>query len=60
MKKKKKTLQEVQKELDELAKISLSAVDGYERYLLDKLNFLELAKIMKNLRKHLPEGTTGP
>ena len=60
MKKKKKTLQEVQKELDELAKISLSAVDGYEKYLIDKLNYLELAKIMTNLRKHLPEGTTGP
>ena len=58
MKKKKKTLQEVQKELDELASISLSAVDGYERYLLDKLNYLELAKLMTNLRKHLPEGTT--
>ena len=57
---KKKTLQEVQKELDELAKISLSAVVGYERYLLDKLNYLELARIMTNLKKHLPEGTTGP
>tara|TARA_R110000744_G_scaffold368796_1_gene478804 strand:- start:110 stop:292 length:183 start_codon:yes stop_codon:yes gene_type:complete len=60
MKKKKKTLQEVQKELDELATISLSAVDGYERYLLDKLNYLELAKLMTNLKKNLPEGTTGP
>ena len=57
---KKKTLQEVQKELDELASISLSAVVGYERYLLDKLNYLELARIMTNLKKHLPEGTTGP
>ena len=60
MKKKKKTLQEVQKELDELAIISLSVVDGYERYLLDKLNYLELAKLMTNLKKNLPEGTTGP
>lgn len=59
MKKKKKTLQEIQKELDELTKFSLFAVDGYEKYLLDELNYLELAKIMTNLRKHIPKGMTG-
>jgi|TARA_R100000008_G_scaffold11428_3_gene5734 hypothetical protein len=61
MKKKteKKTLKEVQKELDELAKISLSAVVGYEKYLLDELNYKDLARIMTNLRSHLPKGTTG-
>tara|TARA_R100000458_G_scaffold59854_1_gene72221 strand:+ start:629 stop:847 length:219 start_codon:yes stop_codon:yes gene_type:complete len=61
MKKKteKKTLKEVQKELDELAKISLSAVVGYEKYLLDELNYKDLARIMTNLRNHLPKGTTG-
>tara|TARA_R110000824_G_scaffold200311_1_gene384296 strand:+ start:2254 stop:2433 length:180 start_codon:yes stop_codon:yes gene_type:complete len=30
------------------------AVKGYEKYLLDQLNFRELAKIMADLRELLP------
>ena len=62
MKKKatKKTTTSVQKELDELREIALSAVKGYERYLMDELNYANLAKIMTNLREHLPpQGSTG-
>ena len=38
-----------------------TAVIGYEKYLKDELNYLELAKIMKNLRSYLPVamGSTG-
>ncbi|HIJ11646.1 TPA: hypothetical protein HA278_06320 [Candidatus Woesearchaeota archaeon] len=39
---------------DELIKKSTKAVLGYEQYLLNKLDYLELAKIMKDLRSILP------
>ena len=55
----KKTITSVQKELDELIEIAASAVNGYEKYLLDELNYSNLAKIMTNLRDHLPRGVTG-
>ena len=32
------------------------AVKGYEKYLLDKINYSELAKLMTDLREILPEG----
>ena len=61
MKKKatKKTVIIIQKELDELREVALSAVNGYEKYLLDEINYATLARIMTNLRDHLPKGATG-
>ena len=41
--------------VEELIKVSYSAVDGYERYLLNTLNYNDLAKIMKLLRNVLEE-----
>ena len=38
----------------ELIKRSTTAVESYEKYLLDELNYLELAKIMRELRSILP------
>tara|TARA_R100000008_G_scaffold70364_1_gene47953 strand:- start:303 stop:509 length:207 start_codon:yes stop_codon:yes gene_type:complete len=38
----------------ELIERSTTAVESYEKYLLDELNYLELAKIMKDLRSILP------
>ena len=49
----------LEKQLKELIKVSQSAVDGYERYLLDEINYNDLARIMSNLRKYLPMGATG-
>jgi len=49
----------LEKQLKELIKVSQSAVDGYERYLLDEINYIDLARIMSNLRKYLPMGITG-
>ena len=51
---------DVQKQLNELIEIAESAVVGYEKYLLDKINYNDLARIMTNLRHHLPFGVTGP
>ena len=59
MAKKEKDVRVVQKQLDELIEVARSAVNGYEKYLLDDLNYSNLAKIMTNLREHLPMGTTG-
>jgi phosphoribosyl-dephospho-CoA transferase len=47
------------KELEELIEVAKSAVVGYEKYLLDKINYNDLARIMTNLREHLPFGVTG-
>ena len=55
----KKTTKDIKKQLEELVEVSQSAVDGYERYLLDEINYNDLARIMANLRKHLPMGVTG-
>ena len=55
----KKTITNVQKELDELRVVALGAVNGYEKYLLDEINYATLARIMTNLQEHLPKGTTG-
>jgi hypothetical protein len=40
--------------IKELIKRSTKSVKGYEQYLLNKLNYDELAKIMKELRSILP------
>ena len=40
---------------EELIKKARNAVEGYEEYLMDRLNYLELASIMKDLQKHLDE-----
>lgn len=36
-----------------LADLSAEAVYGYEKYLLDQIDYKKLAKIMKELRDHL-------
>ena len=56
--KKKKTKEDLQKQLDEIVEVSKSAVIGYEKYLKDEINYQDLARIMTNLRKYLPMGTT--
>ena len=40
--------------VDDLIEAAESAVVGYEKYLLDKLDYNQLAVIMKNLRELLP------
>ncbi len=40
---------------EELIKRARRAVEGYEEYLMDRLNYLELASIMKDLQTHLNE-----
>ena len=55
---------EVEKQLKELIEVAGSAVVGYEKYLLDEINYNDLARIMTNLRKYLPDlppavGATG-
>tara|TARA_R110001592_G_scaffold31610_3_gene111320 strand:- start:459 stop:656 length:198 start_codon:yes stop_codon:yes gene_type:complete len=40
--------------LEELISAAESAVLGYEKYLLDKLDYKELAAIMTSLRELLP------
>ena len=40
---------------EELIKRSRNAVQGYEEYLMDRLNYLELASIMKDLQTFLDE-----
>jgi hypothetical protein len=57
--KKKRTKEDLQKQLDDIVEVSKSAVIGYEKYLLDEINYNDLARIMSNLRKHLPMGATG-
>ena len=42
------------KYVDDLIEAAESAVVGYEKYLLDKLDYNELASIMKSLREMLP------
>jgi hypothetical protein len=56
---KKATISTVQKQLDDLCEVAESAVNGYEKYLLDEINYMTLAKIMTNLRDHIPKGMTG-
>ena len=38
---------------DELINKARYAVEGYEKYLMDRLNYLELATIMKELQTFL-------
>ena len=42
-----------------LVDASENAVKGYEQYLLDKINYSDLAKIMTELRDLLPLGCKG-
>ena len=55
----KKNKSSAEKQLEELIKVSESAVNGYEKYLLDEISYNDLARIMTNLRKYLPMGVTG-
>jgi len=52
-----------EKQLKELIEVAGSAVVGYEKYLLDEINYNDLARIMTNLRKYIPDlppvGATG-
>tara|TARA_R100000152_G_C6699459_1_gene129289 strand:+ start:152 stop:358 length:207 start_codon:yes stop_codon:yes gene_type:complete len=57
--KKRKTKEDLQKQLDEIVEVSMSAVIGYEKYLKDEINYRDLARIMTNLRGYLPMGATG-
>lgn len=41
-----------------LLELSADAVISYEKYLLDQLNYKELAKIMKTLRDHIDKRKT--
>jgi len=54
---------ELEQQLDELIEVAGSAVVGYEKYLLDEINYNDLARIMTNLRKYIPDlppvGATG-
>jgi|TARA_R100001594_G_C3887225_1_gene227507 hypothetical protein len=43
---------------ENLIEAASSAVVGYEKYLMDELSSLELAKIMKLLQSLLPSGVT--
>ena len=45
------------KVVEEIIKREKKAVDAYEKYLLDKMNYNELAKIMQELRSVLPMST---
>ena len=45
------------KVVEETIKRAKKAVDAYEKYLLDKMNYNELAKIMQELRSVLPMST---
>lgn len=36
-----------------LLELAADAVLSYEKYLLDQMNYKDLAKIMKNLRTHI-------
>ena len=40
----------------QLIKASEKAVKGYEKYLLDEMNYSDLARIMTDLRDILPMG----
>ena len=55
----KKDKKDLEKQLAELIEVSESAVNGYEKYLLDEINYNDLARIMKNLQLYLPMGVTG-
>lgn len=56
-KKKKDWLNDHPHNVEEIIKRSAKAVEGYEKYLLDKMNYNELAKIMQELRSVLPIST---
>lgn len=40
--------------LSDLIEVSEAVVKGYEKYLLNQIGYLELAKLMKRLRDQLP------
>ena len=44
--------------MNELIESAEAVVVGYEKYLNDELNHVELAKIMKVLRSYLPIGVS--
>ena len=40
--------------LSDLIEVSEAVVKGYEKYLLNQIGYLEMAKLMKRLRDQLP------
>ena len=54
---KKASWEDEPKVVEEIIKRAKIAVDAYEKYLLDKMNYNELAKIMQELRSVLPMST---
>jgi len=54
---KKDSWEDEPKVVEEIIKRAKIAVDAYEKYLLDKMNYNELAKIMQELRSVLPMST---
>ena len=40
--------------LSDLIEVSEAVVKGYEKYLLNQIDYLEMAKLMKRLRDMLP------
>ncbi len=54
--KKKSTTSQKDKDklLSDLIEKATTVVDGYERYLLNTLNYSELARLMQDLRSILP------
>ena len=53
---KKKSYTQNKEWVTELIEAAEAVVIGYEKYLKDELNHLELARIMKVLRSYLPIG----
>jgi|LakMenE18May11ns_1017448.scaffolds.fasta_scaffold9813048_2 hypothetical protein len=46
--------------IDKLIEASVDAVKGYEDYLLDKIKYNDLAKIMKKLHNAIPDENQQP
>ena len=49
-----KSQKDKDKLLNDLIEKATTVVDGYERYLLNTLNYNELARLMQDLRSILP------
>ena len=49
-----KSQKDKDKLLNDLIEKATTVVDGYERYLLNTLNYSELARLMQDLRSILP------
>ena len=50
--------EEREKYIRELVDLVYSTVEGYEKYLLDEINYRDLSRIMLALRKHADNHTS--